>query len=84
MRPDKREGGNSRERAKSLVSQAVEDEGVMREAREIERNYRDESVGGIDKDISNMGKELERSKDEVVTDGDSHVPSKSKADRIAS
>ena len=47
MRAAKRERENTRYRAKSLVSQADEAKGVVREAREIYRIARADAVGGI-------------------------------------
>ena len=41
----------------------------MREARERECNTRAKSAGRLSKDITNMGKELERDQDKAGTDG---------------
>ena len=55
----------------------------MREARERECNTRPKAVGGISKDINNLGKELERDQDESGTDGSAIASSNSKVRRHA-
>ena len=42
-----RERGDTRDRADSLVSKIDEDGGMLREARERERNARSDAIGGI-------------------------------------
>ena len=70
MRVDKRKREDSRDRSVLLVRKANTYKEVVREVRERERNTRDEDVGGINKDMDELVKDLERDRDEVGTDGD--------------
>ena len=47
LRVSKRDRENARERAKSIIRQMGEAEGVVREARDRERNARYKAIGGI-------------------------------------
>ena len=70
MRSAKRKRENARDRKMSLVRKAKKYKEVVREARDRDSNSRAEAVRGITKDMGELGKELERSRDEVGTEGD--------------
>ena len=57
---------------------------MFREARERECNIRENSVGGIIKEITNLGKDLERYQDKVVTYGSTLTYAGDKICRTAS
>ena len=59
LRVDKRERGNTRDRAESIIRKVNEANEMVREDRERERNSRAESIRGINDEMTNMGKERE-------------------------
>ena len=84
MREADRDRENARYRSKSLVSKYDEDEGVVREAREKERNTRAEAVGGINGDMAELGKDLNRARYEAGMDGDALTSAETKAHMLLS
>ena len=84
LRTAEKERENTRDRVKLLVKQTNKDEGVVIEARDRERNSKAEAVGGIGEDMAELGKELERARDEVGTDGTALASAKAKTHTIAS
>ena len=59
-------------------------DGIVREERWRECNIRAKEVGGIRKDINDVGKDLERDHGEAGTYGDAFASSKAKVRRHAS
>ena len=57
---------------------------MVREPREIKRKPRAKAVGGIKKDMDNLGKDLERTKDEARTDKATLASAKAKANMLVS
>ena len=57
---------------------------MVREAREKERNARAEAVGGINGDMAELGKELNRARYEAGTDGDALASAETKAHMLVS
>ena len=57
-RATKRESDNIRDRAENIVRNINEAEGMVIEARERKFNSRAKAVGGINKEIGDLGKEL--------------------------
>ena len=84
LRAAERERENARDKSKLLVRQAGEDKAVVREVRERERNARAKAAGGINKDMSKLGKELEMARDEAGMDGVALTSDEAKAHRLAS
>ena len=56
----------------------------MRESRERDRNANAKAFRGIQEDMAELGKELERARDEVGTDGTALASAKAKTHTIAS
>ena len=56
---------------------------MVREARERECNARAEAVGGINEDMDDLGKNMERNRDEAGTEGAALAPSEDNAHSIA-
>ena len=56
----------------------------MREVREREFNSRAKAIGGLIKDITNLGKEMERDQDEAGIDGDAFASADTEVHRHAS
>ena len=65
MRAANRERGNARDRAESLIRQVDKAEGMEREARERCCKYRSKAFRAISEEMTDLGKELERDKDEA-------------------
>ena len=57
---------------------------MVKEVREKEHNARAEDVRGINEEMSNMGMEMERARDEAGNDGAASASAKAKAHRLAS
>ena len=84
LRADERERDNSREKSKLRLIRIDEADGIVREEREREFNDRVKAIGGINEEITNLGKDLERYQEEAETDGAAFASAEAEICRHAS
>ena len=84
LRASKRDSDNARDSSESLARRVEDAKGLVREVRDRKQNSRAKAFGGINKEMDNLGKELERSRHKSGTSRDSLVSANSKVNRLSS